>query len=34
MADGSVKGVKQQINLTTFVRLSGIHDNKPAQLEN
>jgi len=33
MADGSVKAVKQQINLTSFVRLSGIRDNKPAQLD-
>ena len=33
MADGSVKAVKHQINLTSFVRLSGIRDNKPAQLD-
>jgi len=33
MADGSVKGISQNINLTTFVRLSGIRDNHPAQIE-
>jgi prepilin-type N-terminal cleavage/methylation domain-containing protein len=34
MGDGSVKGINQQINLTTYVRLSGIRDNRTAQLEN
>lgn len=33
MADGSVKALSQTINHTLFVRLSGIHDNRTAQLQ-
>jgi prepilin-type N-terminal cleavage/methylation domain-containing protein len=33
MGDGSVKGISQAINLTTFVRLSGIRDNHVAEFQ-
>lgn len=33
MADGSVKGISQNINHTAYVRLSGIHDNRPARFD-